>query len=93
MDKISENSSLVMKEKVTTTSVDKEIVLLDVEKGEYYGINELGAQIIKLSEENVSLKRIVEVLCKEYEKQESRVEKDVLVFAKEMESSGLAKIS
>ncbi len=81
-----------MKEKVTTTSVDKEIVLLDVEKGEYYGINEVGAQIVELSKEGLSLKKVVKNLCKKYDKNRDEIKKDVLKFAEEMEKCGLAKL-
>lgn len=92
MDRISESSSLIMKKKVTTTSVDKEIVLLDVEKGEYYGINEVGAQIVELSEEGLSIRKVVKNLCKKYDKNKDKIKKDVLSFAEEMENRGLAKI-
>jgi TRAP-type C4-dicarboxylate transport system substrate-binding protein len=93
MDKMSESCSLIMKEKVTTTSVDKEIVLLDVEKGEYYGINEVGAQIVELSEEGLSIKEVVKTLYKKYDKNKEKIKEDVLSFAEEMERCGLAKIS
>jgi TRAP-type C4-dicarboxylate transport system substrate-binding protein len=92
MGKIGESSSLIIKEKVTTTSVDKEIVLLDVEKGEYYGINEVGAQIVELSEEGLSLKKVVKTLYKKYDKDKDEIKKDVLSFAEEMEKRGLAKL-
>ena len=50
------------KKRIFWKKVDKDVVILDIEKGTYYDLNEVGARIWELALDSRSLDEIVDVL-------------------------------
>lgn len=54
-------------QQVTGDLPDGDVVILSLENGVYYGLNEVGAQIWKLIQQPVSVRQLNEVLLGEYD--------------------------
>jgi hypothetical protein len=71
---------------------ESEIVLLDVQSGGYFGLNEVGAGIWSLMREGETIGSIFASLLQEYEVDEERLRGDLVQFLTELHSRGLIEI-
>jgi hypothetical protein len=69
-----------------------EVVLLDLQNGGYFGLNEVGASIWCLIQENKTIGAILGALEQEYEVSEERLRSDLAEFLTELRSRGLVEI-
>jgi hypothetical protein len=69
-----------------------EVVLLNIESGGYYGLNEVGARIWCLIQEGRSIGEIIKALVKEYEVSEESLRADVRQFLDDLHSRELIEI-
>ena len=88
---ISENM-IVASEGIEMADLDGEAILLDVNSGLYYGLSDVGAHIMNLIHEPTSLSDILENMLGEFDVESAQLEKDVIVFLKEMEERQLIQI-
>jgi hypothetical protein len=65
-------------EEIAWSELDEEIVLLDIEYGNYYTLNEMSALIWKLSDGRHKVSDIVGEILTLYDAEESQVRDDVL---------------
>lgn len=66
------------------TDMDGDVVAVNVERGEYYGIGGIGARVWDLLENSVTIERIVDTICDEYEVDEETCRSDMLTFVNEL---------
>ncbi len=66
-------------------------VLLDVERGRYYTLDEVGGRIWGMLGEGTSRAGIVEALRLEYDVEASRVEADVAALLAQLRGAGLVE--
>lgn len=66
-----------------------ELVLLDFGRGEYFGLDPLGAEIWRLLEEGKPIGAIADALVDRYEVPRDRALQDVLALISHMQSEGL----
>ena len=59
-------------------------ILLDVENGQYYALDEVSGRVWDLCDGSHSISAMVDVLCEEYDAPAEAVEEDVLAFLGEM---------
>ena len=59
-------------------------ILLDVENGQYYALDEVSGRVWDLCDGSHSVSAMVEALCQEYEAPADEVKEDVLAFLGEM---------
>ncbi|MEA2561562.1 MAG: hypothetical protein QOH06_3066 [Acidobacteriota bacterium] len=59
-------------------------ILLDVENGQYYALDEVSGRVWDLCDGSHSVSAMVAALCQEYEAPAESVEEDVLAFLGEM---------
>ena len=52
---------------VTLTEVDNEVVLLDIEAGQYFGINHVGARFLKQLANNKNKQQAIEHIAQHYQ--------------------------
>ena len=69
--------------------VGEELVLLDFERGIYFGLDSVGARIWQLIAEDQDVDAIVETLLAEYETTREVLERDVAALIGELEVKGL----
>lgn len=89
---ISTDAVIVAVGNLATADLDGEAVLLDVDTGYYYGLNETGASIMDLIETPISVKAIMDSLFQEYEVGLEQLEHDVMTFLQAMEDRQLIRI-
>lgn len=68
-----------------SSELDEETVMMDIETGDYYGLNNVGSRIWAHSENPVSVSELCEKLQGEFEVPADQCQSDVLDFLKELE--------
>jgi Coenzyme PQQ synthesis protein D (PqqD) len=69
-----------------------EAVILNLKKGAYYGLDEVGATIWSLIAEPVAVSKILETLLERYEVERGRCRDDLLALLAELRERGLIRI-
>jgi len=82
-------SAYKIPENVLFQEVDGEAVLLSLDEGLYYGLDDLGTRIWKFINEELELEQMVDRIAEEYEVEPERARADLENFLAELEESGL----
>ncbi|WP_193195681.1 lasso peptide biosynthesis PqqD family chaperone [Nostoc sp. MG11] len=69
-----------------------EAVILDINSGVYYGLNQVGASIWNLIQAPKTVKEIRDALLAEYEVDSQACETDILVLLEDLATKGLIEI-
>jgi hypothetical protein len=72
--------------------VDGEAVILDLDGGQYFGLNQVGTRIWELLKEGRSSASIRELLSEEYDAGEAELDLDIALFIQELVKMGLAEV-
>lgn len=83
---------VVAVENLASADLDGEAILLDINTGYYYGLNEVGDSIMDLIKEPTSVMAIMDTLLQEYEVEAEQLERDVTTFLQVMEDRQLIRI-
>ena len=78
-------------ESVVSAELDSEAVLLNVETGIYFGLDELGSRVWSLIEGGCQEDEIVDALLHEYEVQPAQLRTDVDAFVAHLIEKGLVE--
>ena len=88
-----EMSSVIRQsEQQVSAEVDGEVVMMSVEQGSYYGLDEVGSRIWELTGTPSTVDAICDALVVEYQVERSVCERDVIRFLEEMAEQGLVEI-
>ena len=79
-------------ERVLFQEVGEETVLLDIENGEYYGLNEVGSKLWTLLQQGHTMREAVSTMLKEYDVSEECLRSDIQQFLLQLQTKGLIKI-
>jgi len=77
---------------VFAQEVDGEMVLLDMNSENYFGLDEVGTSIWQAMQEKENLKEVFEILLEQYEVEEDILKNDLITFVEKLEESGLVKV-
>ncbi len=77
---------------VVFRELDGEAVVLNLESGMYFGLDEVGTRIWQLVEEHRSLRRALDALIAEFDASDSQLERDLLRFVEQLCAKGLAAV-
>jgi len=69
-----------------------EAVILDINSGVYYGLNQVGASIWNLIQDPKTVKEIRDALLAEYEVDSKACETDILILLEDLVTKGLIEI-
>ena len=72
------------RDRVLVQRADDQWILLDVESGQYYALDEVSGRVWDLCDGSHSVSTMVAALCQEYDAQAETVQEDVLAFLGEM---------
>ena len=86
------NQKVTFADTVFAQEVDGEMVLLDMESENYFGLDEVGTSIWQAMQEKETLKEVLEVLLEEYEVVSDVLEEDLSTFVDKLVESGLVKV-
>lgn len=89
---LSLNSRLRIPEGILFHDFQGEMVLLNLNTGVYFGLNNVGTRTWQLIREHRSLKKVAEALVEEYEVSQDQCEEDLLALVREMTESRLIEV-
>ena len=90
---ITEDSVIVIADDLTSANLQGEAVILNLKSGSYFGVNEVGARILELVKEPVTVSAILSILSKEYDVDREMLETDVVGFLREMQDQHLIQVT
>lgn len=82
---------VIVRPDVHTRMFDGELVLLDLEKGDYFGVNEVGAELWKRLAEGKSPREIARELEPQYDVEPERLLEDLVALTSELLARGLVR--
>ena len=80
-------------ENVVSRELEGEAVILNLESGVYFGLNEVGARIWALIQQYGSLRKVLEAMQQEYEVAPQVLENDLLQLIEQLQARGLVTLS
>ncbi|RLA69293.1 MAG: PqqD family protein [Epsilonproteobacteria bacterium] len=86
------NQKVTFADTVFAQEVDGEMVLLDMESENYFGLDEVGTSIWQAMQEKETLKEVLDLLLEQYEVEEEMLENDLSDFVGKLVESGLVKV-
>lgn len=86
------NQKITFADTVFAQEVDGEMVLLDMNSENYFGLDEVGTAIWQAMQETESLKEVFAVLLEQYDVEPEVLEKDLLDFVGKLKESGLVSV-
>ncbi len=89
---LSEHSVVVAVQGQVSADLAGEAVVLNLQSGVYYGLNEVGARIWELIQQPTSVVMLCETLLAEYEVEPERCQQDLLQICQDLIASGLAEV-
>ena len=86
------NQKITFADTVFAQEVDGEMVLLDMQSENYFGLDEVGTVIWQAMQDQRCLKDILLVLMEQYDVKEDILEKDLLTFTHALVENGLIEV-
>lgn len=86
------SQKITFSQSVFAQEVDGEMVLLDMESENYFGLDEVGTAIWQAMQERESLQEVFEVLMEQYEVEAEVLQNDLSEFVEKLLESGLVKV-
>ena len=77
---------------VSYTFVDEDAILLNLHTNQYYLLDEVGAQLLKLLKDGKSLRESYQSLLEEYEVAPAQLEQDILELLENLKEQGLVEV-
>jgi len=77
---------------VFANEIDGEAVMMNIQTGKYYGLDEVGSRIWELMEHKIQVKKIIEQLQKEYDVSEEQCKTDVINLLNDLKSNQLIEV-
>ena len=85
-------TELSVSEDVVFQELDGETVLLNIDSGVYFGLDEVATRIWQELERHKKIDKVVSILLKEYKVEEGRLRADVERFVEGLINKGLVTI-
>lgn len=92
MTKITEADTIVRNDRIPTGEIDGELVALDLERGDCFGMDRVGTLIWAMTAEPVGVAAIIDRLVMEHEVERDTCRNDVLPFIGELAEAGLVRV-
>ncbi len=73
--------------------VDEELVILSVDRGTYYGLDDIGSEIWQRLETPVRVDALCDALTEKYEGDRATIERDVLQLLENLAADGLISVA
>lgn len=86
------DSKITIADTVFAQEIDNEMVLLDTESEEYFGLDETAAVIWQHLDENGSLRDTYESMLESYEVEPTQLENDIVAFVQKLVDVGLLQV-
>jgi hypothetical protein len=90
---ITKSSEVVASQNQVATQLGDEVVILGVDAGQYFGLNEVGAKVWSLVQQKTTVGAICAAIQAEYEVAPDVCERDVLELLSDMQDRGLIHVA
>ena len=87
------NSLIVRGENILSTPIDNELVILNVAKNNYVGLDEIGMRIWELLEKPIRVDELCNQLSREFDATPKQIIDDVIPFLADLESEGIVNLA
>ncbi|HYH21262.1 MAG TPA: PqqD family peptide modification chaperone [Azospirillum sp.] len=77
---------------VLSAEVDGEAVLMSIEKGFYFGLDDIGSDVWRRLEEPVGVAALAAALAEDYDGDPAVIEHDVIALLTDMAANGLVEV-
>ncbi len=74
-------------------TVDQEVVILSVERGSYYGLDDIGSEIWQRLANAVRVDALCASLAEKYDADQATIERDVLHLLEKLSAEGLISVT
>ena len=78
---------------VAVGELPQETVLLNLDKGEYFTLNEVASRMLALAQEHSDLDVVFGALLAEFDVESERLRADLSIFMDQLASNGLVEVS
>ena len=92
MTTITAESTIVRTENLLATDLDEETILMSVEAGTYYGMEQTARRIWELVEKSRSVSELIEILSEEYHVKPEVCSQEIVLFLQELLQEGLVVV-
>ena len=86
------DSVITKNTEIDDTDLDGEKVMMNLDKGQYFMMNEVGSRIWELIEGNTPIVNIIETLTNEYDVDEETCENTLMEFLVRLKNADLIKV-
>ncbi|MBD3789971.1 MAG: PqqD family protein [Campylobacterales bacterium] len=86
------NQKIIFSPTVFAQMVDDEMVLLDMNSENYFGLDEVGTSIWQVMQEQETLEKVFETLLEEYDVSADILKKDLEDFVQKLVDNGLVEV-
>ena len=93
MSNININSLIKRKDGLVEAQIDGETVMMDIESGNYYGLDLVATRIWQMIEQPQSVQNLCSQLLLEYEVSEQQCQQDVISFLNKMRANQTIEIA
>jgi hypothetical protein len=91
-DELRPTSVVVRSPDQVSGDLDGRVVLLSIENGEYYNMEEVGSRIWALLENPLTVAALVERLLEEFDVERERCEREALAFLEQLRKDRLLRV-
>ncbi len=92
MSDITMHSIISRNSQITAADMDGEIVMMNIENGNYYNLGKTGSTIWNMLQEPITLQALMEQLLDRYDVTRKQCEDDTLSFLQQLWKAGLIVI-
>jgi ornithine carbamoyltransferase len=86
------DQKIIFSDTVFAQEVDGEMVLLDMESENYFGLDEVGTAIWQAMQEKETLQEVLDTLLEQYDVEAEVLERDLSDFVDKLLESGLVEV-
>ena len=87
------STTMSRNEQILATDLGEEIVMMDLDSGEYYNLKDVAFRIWEIIENPTTLERIVETLRGEYNIDRDTCVREVNAFARDLHDAGVVNLT
>ena len=87
------NSLVVRGENILSTPIDNELVILNVAKNNYVGLDEIGLRIWELLEKPIRVAELCKQLSREFDAAPEQIIEDTIPFLADLNDEGLINLA
>ena len=79
-------------EEIVASNIDGETVMMSIENGKYYGLDDIGSRIWELIEKRIKVSNLIDTLLERFDVDRETCEKDVLKFLNELNEDRILEV-